>query len=78
MPECALLVKLFYENKENASALLREFCQLRNSRKGPLPPQAIRTMIAQFEKTGEIIVQPSRRRKSTRLDVVEDVCHRCY
>ncbi|GFV56093.1 uncharacterized protein TNCV_935471 [Trichonephila clavipes] len=73
LPERALLVKLFYESKGNAAAALREFRRLKNVRKGPLLPQALKRMIAGFEKTGHLGVQPGRGRKSTRSDVVEDV-----
>ncbi|GFS83592.1 uncharacterized protein TNCV_1658011 [Trichonephila clavipes] len=73
LPERALLVKLFYESKGNAAAALREFCRLKNLRKGPLLPQALKRMIARFEETGHFGVQPSRGRKSTRSNVVEDV-----
>ncbi|GFT49463.1 DUF4817 domain-containing protein [Trichonephila clavipes] len=73
LPERALLVKLFYESKGNTAAALREFRRLKNLRKGPLLPQALKRMIARFEKTGHLGVQPGRQRKSTRSDVVEDV-----
>ncbi|GBN65452.1 hypothetical protein AVEN_99134-1 [Araneus ventricosus] len=73
LPERALLVKLFYENKGNAAAALREFRRLKNLRKATLLPQDLRRMIARFEKTGHLGVQPGRGRKSTRSDVVEDV-----
>ncbi|GFW18470.1 uncharacterized protein TNCV_1184971 [Trichonephila clavipes] len=73
LPERALLVKLFYESKGNAAAALREFRRLKNLRKGPLLPQALKRMIARFEKTGHLGVQPGRGCKSTRSDVVEDV-----
>ncbi|GBN77176.1 hypothetical protein AVEN_254910-1 [Araneus ventricosus] len=73
LPERALLVKLFYENKGNAAAALREFRRLKNLRKVTLLPQALRRMIARFEKTGHLGVQRGRGRKSTRSDVVEDV-----
>ncbi|GFW36854.1 DUF4817 domain-containing protein [Trichonephila clavipes] len=73
LPERALLVKLFYESKGNAATALREFRRLKNLRKGPLLPQALKRMIALLEKTGHLGVQPSRGRKSTRSDVVEDV-----
>ncbi|GFW23203.1 uncharacterized protein TNCV_3803031 [Trichonephila clavipes] len=72
-PERALLEKLFYESKGNAAAALREFRRLKNFCKGPLLPQALKIMIAQFEKTGHLGVQPGRGRKSTRSDVVGDV-----
>ncbi|GFW26390.1 DUF4817 domain-containing protein [Trichonephila clavipes] len=75
LPERALLVKLFYESKGNAAAALREFRRLKNLRKGPLLPQALKRMIARFGKTGHLGVQPGRGRKSTRSDVVEDVAN---
>ncbi|GFU79431.1 DUF4817 domain-containing protein [Trichonephila clavipes] len=43
------------------------------SDKGPLLPQALKRMIARFEKTGHLGIQPGRGRKLTRSDVVEDV-----
>ncbi|GBM63519.1 hypothetical protein AVEN_73796-1 [Araneus ventricosus] len=70
LPERSLLVKLFYENEGNAAAALREFRRLKNLRKGPLLPQALRRMITRFEKTR---VQPGRGRKSTHSDVVVDI-----
>ncbi|GFT46165.1 DUF4817 domain-containing protein [Trichonephila clavipes] len=73
LPERALLVKLFYESRGNATAALREFRRLKNLRKGPLLPQALKRMITRFEKTEHIGVQPGRGLKSTRSDVVEDV-----
>ncbi|GFX03738.1 uncharacterized protein TNCV_2113101 [Trichonephila clavipes] len=73
LPERALLVKLFYESKGNAASALREFRRLKNLRKGPFLPQTLKRMIARFEKTGHLGVQPGRGRKSTRSDVVEDV-----
>ncbi|GFS57747.1 DUF4817 domain-containing protein [Trichonephila clavipes] len=72
LPERALLVKLFYESKGNAAAAL-QFRRLKNLRKEPLLPQALKRMIARFEKTGHLGVQLGRGRKSTSSDVVEDV-----
>ncbi|GFX12675.1 uncharacterized protein TNCV_3157961 [Trichonephila clavipes] len=73
LTERALLRKLFYESKGNAAAALREFRRLKNLRKGPLLPQALKRMIAPLEKTGHLSVQTGRGRKSTRSDAVEDV-----
>ena len=58
LPERALLVKLFYENKGKAAAALRKFRLIKNLRKGPLLPQAVKRMIARFEKTGDLRVVP--------------------
>ncbi|GFT91226.1 DUF4817 domain-containing protein [Trichonephila clavipes] len=60
LPERALLEKLFYESKGIAAAALREFRRLKNLRKGPLLPQALKRMFARFEKTGHLGVQPGR------------------
>ena len=73
LPERALLVTLFYENKENAATGLRKIRLIKNLFKGPLLPQALKRMIARFEKTGDLRVQPGRRRTPTRSDIVEDV-----
>ena len=54
LPERPLLVKLFYENKGIAAAALRKFRLIKNLRKGPLLPQALKGMIARFEKTGDL------------------------
>ncbi|GFX87584.1 DUF4817 domain-containing protein [Trichonephila clavipes] len=61
------------DQQSNAAAALREFRRLKNLRKGPLLPQALKRMITRFEKTGHLGVQPGRGRKSTRSDVVEEV-----
>ncbi|GFW18704.1 DUF4817 domain-containing protein [Trichonephila clavipes] len=58
LPERASLVKLFYERKGNAAAALRVFRRLKNLRKGPLLPQALKRRIARFEKTGHLGLQP--------------------
>ena len=73
LPERALLVKLFYENKENAAAALRKFRLIKNLHKGPLLQQALKRMIARFEKSGDLRIQSGRGRKPTRSDIVEDV-----
>ena len=72
LPEHALLVKLFNENKGNAAVALQKFRLIKNLRKGPLLPQALNRMIARFGKTGDLRVKPGRGRKSTRSDIVED------
>jgi hypothetical protein len=54
LPECALLLKLFYENKGNAAAALREFRGLKDFLKGPLFPQALRRLIARFSRVRQI------------------------
>ena len=71
LPERVLLVKLFHENKRNAAAALRKFSLIKNLRKGPLLARALKRMIARFEITGDLRVQPDRGRKPTRSDIVE-------
>ena len=66
LPERALLVKLFYENKRNSAAALRKFRLIKNLRKRPLLPQALKRMIVRFEKTRDLRIQPGRERKPTR------------
>ncbi|GFX41677.1 hypothetical protein TNCV_3110731 [Trichonephila clavipes] len=56
--ERALLVRLFYENKGNASAAALEFCHRKYLRRGPMSTKDIRAMVMRFEGTGESGVQP--------------------
>ena len=55
-----MCVKLFYENKGNASTTVREFRRIKNLRCGPMSTKGIRAMIKRFEGTGELEVQPGR------------------
>ncbi len=71
--ERALLVKLFYENKGNATAAVREFCRRRNLRCGPMSTKGIRAMIKRFEETGKLGVQPGRGRKRVTPVLVDAV-----
>ena len=72
LPELALLVKLFYENG-NAATAFRKLRQIKNLCKGPLLPQTLKRMITRFKKTGDLRVQPGRGCKLTRSDIIEDV-----
>lgn len=47
-----LLVKLFYENKENASGAARKFRRIKNLRRGPMSTKVIWAMIKVFAETG--------------------------
>ncbi|GFX38775.1 hypothetical protein TNCV_4748451 [Trichonephila clavipes] len=49
--ERALLGKLFYENKENASTAVREIHRRKNLLRGPMSTKGIRAMIKRFEET---------------------------
>ncbi|GFW98732.1 hypothetical protein TNCV_2250951 [Trichonephila clavipes] len=61
--ERVLLAKLFYENKGNASAVVREMCRRKSLLRGPISTKGIRAMIKSFEETGKLGVQPGRGRK---------------
>ena len=56
-------MKLFYENKRNASAAVREFRYVKNLLRGSLSAKGILTMIKRFEETEKLGVQPGRNRK---------------
>ena len=73
LPERALLVKLYYCNDENAAAVVREFRGLKKQRRGPMSEQALRDMMAKFERTGQLGVLPGRRKKRFRTTIVKDV-----
>ena len=73
LSERALLMKLSYENKGKVAAALRELCRLKNLLRGSLFPRPVRRVILQFEKTGDLRVQPGQGQKSTSSDVIEDV-----
>ncbi|GFS85368.1 DUF4817 domain-containing protein [Trichonephila clavipes] len=74
LPERAFACRsCFMKAKEMLQLLFGSFIDLKIYAKGPLLPQALKRMIARFEKTGHLGVQPGRGRKSTRSDVVEDV-----
>ncbi|GFX91212.1 hypothetical protein TNCV_1246271 [Trichonephila clavipes] len=59
----ALLVKLLYENKGNASAAVREFRHRKNQRRGLMSTEGIRAMIRIFEETEKLEVQSGKGRK---------------
>ncbi|GFV88115.1 hypothetical protein TNCV_3242641 [Trichonephila clavipes] len=58
--ERALLVKLFYENKGNASAAVHEIRRRRNLLREPMSTKVIRPMIKRFEETRKLGVQSRR------------------
>lgn len=71
--ERALLVKLFYENKGNSAAAVREFRRIKNLRRGPMSTKGIRAMIKRFEETGKLGVRPGRGRKPVTPVLVDAV-----
>ncbi|GFS67842.1 hypothetical protein TNCV_2295071 [Trichonephila clavipes] len=54
--ERALLVKLFHQNKGNASAAVGEFRRRKNLRRGPMSTNGIRAMIKRFEEKGKLYI----------------------
>ncbi|GFV25785.1 uncharacterized protein TNCV_3867551 [Trichonephila clavipes] len=56
--ERALLVKLFHQNKGNASAAVGEFPLRKSLRRGPMSTNCIRAMIKKFEEKGKLEDQP--------------------
>ncbi|GFW89292.1 uncharacterized protein TNCV_4934601 [Trichonephila clavipes] len=75
LPEKALLVKLYYQNGECASAALRSYRHTKGIRrgKGPLTNPAVARMISKFEATGCLDDRPRSGRPSTRRNAAETV-----
>ncbi|GFX11612.1 DUF4817 domain-containing protein [Trichonephila clavipes] len=75
LPEKALLVKLYYQNAECASAALRSYRHTKGIRrgKGPLKNAAVARMISKFEATGCLDDRPRSGRPSTRRNAAETV-----
>ncbi|GFT57444.1 uncharacterized protein TNCV_4515411 [Trichonephila clavipes] len=75
LPEKALLVKLYYQNGECASAALRSYRHTKGIRrgKGPLKNAAVARMISKFEATGCLDDRPGSGRPSTRRNAAETV-----
>ncbi|GFV12372.1 DUF4817 domain-containing protein [Trichonephila clavipes] len=73
--EKALLVKLYYQNEECASAALRSYRQTNRIRrgKGPLTNAAVARMISKFEAAGCLDDRPRTDRPSTRWNAAETV-----
>lgn len=69
----ALLVKLFYQNDENSAAAIRAFRRLKNIRRGPMTPRALRDMMKKFERTGQLGILSGRGRHVVESASVEDV-----
>ncbi|GFX54001.1 DUF4817 domain-containing protein [Trichonephila clavipes] len=75
LPEKALLVKLYYQNGECASAALPSYRHTKGIRrgKGPLTNAAVARMISKFEATGCLDDRPRSGRPSTRRNAAETV-----
>ena len=61
------------KTKETLEWPFESFIDLRICAKYHYFPQIVRRMTAELEKTGDIKIQPGRRRKSTRSDIAEDI-----
>ncbi|GFU73966.1 uncharacterized protein TNCV_3784811 [Trichonephila clavipes] len=75
LPEKALLVKLYYQNGECASAALRSYRHTKGIRrgKGPLTNAAVARMISKFEVTGCLDDRSRSGQPSTRRNTAETV-----
>ncbi|GFU11546.1 DUF4817 domain-containing protein [Trichonephila clavipes] len=75
LPEKTLLVKLYYQNGECASAALRSYRHTKGIRrgKGPLTNAAVARMISKFKATGCLDDRPRSGRPSTRRNAAETV-----
>ncbi|GBM39823.1 hypothetical protein AVEN_45785-1 [Araneus ventricosus] len=68
----ALVVKLFYLNYKNSFAAAKEFRRMKQIRRGPMYPCALRKMIQKFETTEQLAIIPGRRQKQISTSSVED------
>ncbi|GBL84603.1 hypothetical protein AVEN_191069-1 [Araneus ventricosus] len=73
LQEKALLVKLFYLNQQNSVAAVKEFRHMKQMRKGPMSPCALRKIIQKFQTTMQIGILPGGGRKQIPSSSVEDV-----
>ncbi|GFX74167.1 hypothetical protein TNCV_2912001 [Trichonephila clavipes] len=64
---------MFYENKENASATVREILRKKDLLGGPMSTKGIRAVIKRFEETGKLGVQPERGSKRVAPVLVDGV-----
>ena len=69
----ALLVKLYYQTNDNASAALREYRRLKGLRKGPMTIAGLRKMVLRFENSGTLQVLPGRGHKPIRNEELHAV-----
>ena len=60
LPDRALLLKLFYQNGDNAAKVLRLYRGQKSLHKGPVTPCALRRIVKRFEGTSLLGVQVGR------------------
>ncbi|GBL95532.1 hypothetical protein AVEN_54133-1 [Araneus ventricosus] len=58
--EKEIVVKLFYLNQQNSVATVKEFRRMKQIRRGPMSPCALRKMIQKFETTGQLGILPGK------------------
>ncbi|GFX51178.1 hypothetical protein TNCV_2735291 [Trichonephila clavipes] len=77
-PDKALLVKLFYMNKESATIALRKFRVQKNvkSEKRPLTPAGLLKLVKRFEETG-MLEDRARAGRPTMLERSTFTLHCC-
>lgn len=75
LPEKALLVKVYYQNGESATAGLRSYRHRKGIRtgKGPMTIASVKRMVLKFEATGCLDDGPRSGRPSTSANVAETV-----
>ncbi|GFT23603.1 DUF4817 domain-containing protein [Trichonephila clavipes] len=75
LPEKAVLVKLYYQNEECASAALRSYRHTKGIRRGngPLTNAGVARMISKFEMMGCLDDRPRSGRLSSRRNAAETV-----
>ncbi|GFW64164.1 hypothetical protein TNCV_708691 [Trichonephila clavipes] len=71
--ERALLGKLFYENKRNTSAAVREIRIRKNLLRGTMSTKGIRAIIKRFKEMNKLGAQPRKGRKHVTLVLVGGV-----
>ncbi|GBM01400.1 hypothetical protein AVEN_236219-1 [Araneus ventricosus] len=67
LQEKGLLVKLFYLNQQNSVAAVTEFRRMKQIRRGPMSPCALRKMIQKFETTVQFGILPVEDESKSRL-----------
>ncbi|GBM24654.1 hypothetical protein AVEN_272884-1 [Araneus ventricosus] len=70
--EKALFVKLFYLTQKNSVAAVKEFRRMKQIRRGPMSPCALRKMIQKFETTGQLGILPGKGRNQILSSSVVD------
>ena len=73
MQEKALQLILFYQNRQSSVAVVEEFRCIKQIRRGPVSPCALRKVIQKFETIGKLGTLPGGRRKKIPSSSVKNV-----